>query len=293
MGKDGSIIRWNNPVFLGGNGLKSVGDDPRFDGLGRILSPVHVNPTDPKQGEREYYARKGAAGVKHALGKPFSDERCKFNLSNLAALFHLLPSRPLRVLHFGCGVGWLSHILAQQQHSVLGVDIAPEAIAAATRRRDEARLNNLEYQVSDYESFDGTASFDMVLFFDALHHAEAPIKAMHCAYRALKPDGFLIAFEPGSGHHDAPTSREAIKQFGVHERDMPAALIFALGKEAGFRRSLALPHPADVLAELYHPAYHLATDQTDLDIKKVDHTKQLTRRVTRQDAQSEIALLWK
>jgi len=252
-----------------------------------------LNPSDPKQGEREYYARKGPAGLAHALGKPFSDDRCKFNLSNLAALFHLLPDSPQRVLHLGCGVGWLSHILAQQHHDVLGIDIAPEAIAAATRRRDEARLTNLNYQVGDYEGFDGTASFDVVLFFDALHHAEDPAQAMSCAYRALKPNGVLFAFEPGAGHHDAPTSRQAIKEFGVHERDMPVSLIFALGKDTGFRRHLALPHPADTLAELYHPAYHTATDQADLDLKKIDHTGQITRQVARQDAQSEIALLWK
>lgn len=252
-----------------------------------------MKPSDPKQGEREYYARKGPEGIAHALGKPFSDDRCKFNLSNLAALFHLLPEAPQRLLHLGCGVGWLSHILAQQHHEVLGIDIAPEAIAAASQRRDEAQLRNLDYQVSDYELFDGGGSFDVVLFFDALHHAEDPAQALQCAHRALRPNGVLFAFEPGSGHHDAATSQDAIKKFGVHERDMPVSLIFDLGKAAGFRRHLALPHPADTLAELYHPAYHRATDQDDLDTKKTDHIGQITRQVSRRDAQSEIALLWK
>lgn len=249
--------------------------------------------TDPKQGEREYYKRKGPEGIAHALGKPFSDDRCKFNLSNIAALLHLLPAPPLRLLHLGCGVGWLSHILAQQRHNVLGIDIAPEATEAATQRRDEAKLTNLDFRVSDYELFDGDSEFDGVLFFDALHHAEDPSLAMSCAYRALKPNGVLIAFEPGSGHHDAPTSQEAIKQFGVHERDMPVSLIISLGQKAGFRRHLALPHPADILAELYNPAFHLATNQEDLDCKKVDHIGQITREVKREDAQTEIAMLWK
>lgn len=252
-----------------------------------------MNPSDPKKGEREYYARKGPAGIKHALGKPFSDDRCKFNLANLAALFHLLPDPPQRLLHLGCGVGWLSHILAQQQYEVLGVDIAPEAIAAATSRRDEAQLTNLNYQVGDYELFDGAASFDGVLFFDALHHAEIPAQAMDCAFRALKTNGVLIAFEPGAGHHDSLTSRDAIKEFGVHELDMPASLIIALGTEAGFRRHLTLPHPADTLAELYHPAFHRATNQEDLDHKKIDHIGQITRRVESQDTQAEIVMLWK
>lgn len=252
-----------------------------------------MNQNDPKQGEREYYARKGVEGIKHALGKPFSDDRCKFNLSNLATLFHLLPAKPCRILHLGCGVGWLSHILAQQRHEVLGVDIAPEAIAAAAQRRDETGLANLEYQVCDYESFDGEGGFDVVLFYDALHHAEDPAVAIDCAYRSLRPDGFLIAFEPGSGHHDTPESQQAIKEFGVHERDMPAALIFDLGSKAGFRRHLSLPHPADALAELYNPAFHLANNQEDLDHKKTDHIGQMTDRVQRGENAAQIALLWK
>ncbi len=152
---------------------------------------------------------------------------------------------------------------------------------------------NLDYQVGDYERFDGGATFDVVLFFDALHHAEEPTQAMNCAYRALKTDGVLLAFEPGAGHHDAPTSRQAIKEFGVHERDMPASLIASLGHAAGFRRHLSLPHPADTLAELYHPAYHHATDQADLDLKKIDHIGQITRRVSAESQQAEIVLLWK
>lgn len=252
-----------------------------------------MKQSDPKKGEREYYARKGPEGIAHALGKPFSDDRCKFNLSNLAALFHLLPKTPIKLLQLGCGVGWLSHILAQQQHEVLGIDIAPEAVAAATRRRDEADLTNLNYRVCDYERFDGGEAFDVVLFYDALHHAEDPAQALLCAHRALKSNGLLMAFEPGSGHHDAPTSQAAIKDFGVHERDMPVSLIFALGKDVGFRRVLALPHPADVLAELYHPAYHSATDQVDVDNKKHDHIGQMNHQVQRDDAPSEIALLWK
>ncbi|MCF3652209.1 class I SAM-dependent methyltransferase [Synoicihabitans lomoniglobus] len=252
-----------------------------------------MNESDPKQGEREYYARKGPEGIAHALGKPFSDDHCKFNLANLAAIFHLLPAPPIRLLHLGCGVGWLSHILAQQRHEVVGVDIAPEAIAAAQHRRDEAGLSNLDYEVGDYEYFDGAESFDVVLFYDALHHAEEPAKAMACAHRALKANGALIAFEPGSGHHDSPTSQEAIERFGVHERDMPVSRIIELGEAAGFRRHLRLPHPADTLAELYHPGYSTATDQADLDRKKLDHTWQITRQVMRRNAPMEIVMLWK
>src|SRR5215217_7899512 len=86
---------------------------------------------DPKKGEREYFARIGEAGIAHSLRKPFSDEYCSFNLSSLDALFHFLAPPPAQLIEFGCGVGWLSAFLAQRGYEVTGVDISPDAIAAA------------------------------------------------------------------------------------------------------------------------------------------------------------------
>ncbi len=250
-------------------------------------------PSDPKQGEREYYARIGAEAIEHATSKPFSDENCAFNLANLAALFHLLPPPPLRILHLGCGVGWLSQMLALRGYHVTGVDIAPEAIAAAERRRDEAGLTELQYRVGDYEEQSETAAWDVVLFYDSLHHAEEPPLALRTAAHALKPGGMLIAFEPGEGHHAADTSQRAVAEFGVHEQDMPPALIIALGRDAGFSRHLIMPHPANLLAELYHPDYGTLTTQAELAQRQFDRSRQLARELWRKKRQMAFTVLWK
>ncbi|WP_221031874.1 class I SAM-dependent methyltransferase [Actomonas aquatica] len=249
--------------------------------------------TDPKQGEREYYAQLGDAAIAHAIRKPFSDENCAFNLANLAALFHLLPPPPLRILHLGCGVGWLSHMLAERGYHVTGIDIAPEAIAAATRRRDEAGLTDLVYQLGDYEDAINHEPYDVVLFYDALHHAEEPSRALTTAAAALRPGGKLIAFEPGEGHHDSAKSQQAIANFGVHEADMPPARIIALGHAAGFSRHQIMPHPADLMAELYHPDYAVATDQIALARRQFDRSWQLVRELWREPRRHAFTVLWK
>ncbi len=252
-----------------------------------------MSAPDPKQGERDYYTRIGEEGIAHATGKPFGDDNCAFNLANMAALFHLLPRPPLAILHLGCGVGWLSHALARQGYQVTGVDIAAEAIAAAERRRDQAGLRRLTYQVGDYEISPGIAPVDVVLFYDSLHHAEDPAAAIATAFAALKPGGRLIAFEPGEGHHEAEASQHAINAFGVHERDMPPNQIIALGRQAGFTRHQIMPHPALLLAELYHPDYAAATDQATLDQHQKDRSRQLVRELWRQRRKQAFTVLWK
>ncbi len=249
--------------------------------------------TDPKQGERRYYARIGEAAIAHSINKPFSDANCAFNLANLAALFHLLPPPPLRVLHLGCGVGWLSHMLALRGYQVTGIDIAPEAIAAARQRRDEAELSKLDYRVGDYEEAAQIEPVDVVLFYDSLHHAEDAARALQTACDILKPGGKLIAFEPGKGHHESPQSQQAIARFGVHEEDMPPERIIALGEKAGFARHQIMPHPANLLAELYHPDYAVSPDQMDLDIRQKDRSHQLVRALWQEPRSQAVTVLWK
>ncbi|MCF3652207.1 class I SAM-dependent methyltransferase [Synoicihabitans lomoniglobus] len=250
-------------------------------------------PPDPKQGEREYYARIGEEGLAHALGKPFSDDACNVNLANVAALFQLLPPPPARLVEFGCGVGWLTLLLARRGYPVHGVDIAPEAIDAANAARDRAGLDHLTYALADYEEFDGGGTYDVAYFYDALHHAEDAALAVRCAARALKPGGMLIAFEPGDGHHDTPEAREVVAKFGVHENDMPARQIIALAEAAGFDRHLRLPFPWDTFRHIYRSSYAGATDSRELRGKYWLGLGRLIRRaIGRQDDHS-IVVSWK
>jgi len=212
-------------------------------------------PTDPKAGEKAYYANLGEAGRRHAGAKPFSDPQCGRYLADLGALLLMLEPAPRAVLDFGCGTGWTSIFLARAGYDVLGVDISADAVAIASDAGREAGLTNLSFVTADYEEFRPDRAFDYVLFYDALHHAESEQAAVAAAFRALKDGGVLFAFEPGAGHSRSPGSRHAMSTYGVHEKDMPPARVWRLGRQAGFRRALFLPMPSENARAIFRRDY--------------------------------------
>lgn len=248
--------------------------------------------TDPKQGEREYFARIGANGLAHARRKPFVPGQSGLYLSNFAALLYLLPPAPQRILDFGCGTGWMSLLLAECGYDVTGVDISADAIAAAREDAAQRGLPNAQFTLGDYESFSPSTLFDFVVFYDALHHAESEADALRAAYAALRPGGAVITIEPGEGHGDSPESLEAVRKFGVHEKDMPPSRIVAAGRAAGFARHLVLPRPYELNRTAYRLAYHRATSRADLfGLRLLAFFRLLTRLWRTRD--QGLVVLWK
>jgi SAM-dependent methyltransferase len=219
---------------------------------------------DPKQGEREYFARIGEEGRRHALRKPFSDDHCLEYLANVTAFMSLMPPPPARIVEFGCGTGWLGQMFAQRGYEVIGIDISPDAIALANQLKAERGLTNVSYRVDDYESVQIQPPASCVLFHDALHHAESEDAALRAAYHALGPGGMVLCIEPGEGHSQSASSKHAVAEFGVHEKDMPPATIIRHARAAGFHRHLVLPWPWFHLRSVYRPVYSEARNRTDL-----------------------------
>lgn len=196
-----------------------------------------------KQGEIDYVARIGEVGAAHALGKPFTAPDCGRLLADLGGIFMVLPPSPARLLDLGCGSGWTSVFFARRGYQVTGQDIAPDMIALAERNRSEAGVANLDFLVCDYEGLGFADEFDAAVFYDALHHAEDPERALAGAFRALRPGGVLVTIEPGVGHAEAEHSKTAVDAFGVTERDMPPREIVRLGRKVGFRGARVYPTP--------------------------------------------------
>lgn len=195
-----------------------------------------------KQAEIDYLNKLGDAGMLHSLGKPFSNEDCGLTLCSIGTVMALMPPMPANILDLGCGGGWTSVFFARRGYDVVGQDIAPDMITLARRN---AEINGVQHKVrfvlSDYEALNFVESFDCAIFFDSLHHADAPGLAIECAFRALKSGGVLITHEPGEGHSSAPWSLQAMKEFGVNEHDMPPYLITQLARDAGFRETQVFP----------------------------------------------------
>jgi SAM-dependent methyltransferase len=207
-----------------------------------------------KQGEIDYLKKIGAEGVTHAVNKPFSDGLCSRYLTELGAIFALLPPPPAKILDLGCGTGWTSLFCARRGYEVLGIDIAPDMIYYANKLKEDNHCENLVFAAADYEQLDWREQFDAVVFYDALHHAADEIKALQCAYRALKPGGICITVEPGIGHQASPESQAIARQFDTTEKEMYPALIKKAGRKAGFRTIHIYPQPDYVKSILYRPA---------------------------------------
>lgn len=245
---------------------------------------------DPKQGEREYFARIGEAGRSHALRKPFGDEHCLQYVMNLAAFMALMRPPPARIIELGCGSGWLSLLLAERGYDVTGIDISPDAIAIAGQLRAERRLANASFRAADYETFQSDAPADYVIFHDALHHAESELAALRAAHAVLAPGGAAICIEPGDGHSQSPASRRAVEEFGVHEKEMPPRHIIRTARTAGFRRHLVLPWPWFHLRSVYRPVYAKAAGTADLRGRKFLSLLRLLRAFFRTRAQGVVIL---
>ncbi len=187
----------------------------------------------PTDGELTYYEAIGEEAMQHAFNKPFSEEFCGLRFIQVGTIFATLPPPPVRILHCGCGTGWLTCMLSRRGHDCVGIDVAPQAIELA-KEQALIRGEDCEFFLQDIETLNFENEFDVVLFFDSLHHCLDEEVAIQNAYRALKPGGSLIASEPGKGH--AKKSVEVVRRWGVTEKDMPVSHIARLGKKAGFQK---------------------------------------------------------
>jgi ubiquinone/menaquinone biosynthesis C-methylase UbiE len=212
-----------------------------------------------KQGEIAYLKNIGEDGIRHAVHKPFSDHECAKYLFELGAVFTMLPAPPARLLDIGCGTGWTSRFFAKRGYAVTGIDISDDMIHHARLAANREDLCDIAFQACDYEEVTFHEEFDCAVFFDSLHHAVDEQKAVDMAFRALKIGGICVTSEPGTGHQAHPSSIEAMKRFGVTEKDMPPKKIVKLGKNAGFSKFRIMPHAFDINTV----AYKQAVDTTD------------------------------
>lgn len=132
-----------------------------------------------------------------------------------------------RVLDAACGEGFGSALLAHGAQSVLGLDIAPDAIAHA-RTRYGARAG-LAYEVADCTRLDAleAGSFDLVVSFETLEHVQEQERMIDGFARLLAPGGLLLVSTPDKRTYSDATGFR--NEYHVRElyRDQFEALIDA------------------------------------------------------------------
>lgn len=201
----------------------------------------------PKQGEIDYVAKLAPAEIAHVLNKPFSDAKCGQYLMDVGLILSLLPSPPARLLDLGVGPGWTSLLFAQRGYDVVGVDLAPAMIELARENQVRAGVTNLQFLVGDYETLAEQPSFDIAVFYDALHHAEDEERALAAVWLALKAGGVCVTAEPGAEHGSDAGAQAAVARFGVTEKSMPPRRIIEIGRRVGFTSFAVYERPAPKL----------------------------------------------
>ncbi len=100
------------------------------------------------------------------------------------------------VLDVGCGPGTITVDLAARvaPGRVIGVDPAPDAVAAAETARVEAKVDNLTVTTGDVYALDHPdGAFDVVHAHQVLQHLGDPVRALREMRRVCRTDGVVAA----------------------------------------------------------------------------------------------------
>lgn len=124
-------------------------------------------------------------------------------------------ARGKRVLDAGCGAGYGSAELMKSAQSVVGADVAAEAIAYA---REHYRLPNLHFEQASCTAFPhADASFDLVVAFEVIEHLSDWRDLLVEVRRILAPNGQFIVSTPNKLYYTESRSRAGANPFHVHE----------------------------------------------------------------------------
>jgi SAM-dependent methyltransferase len=119
------------------------------------------------------------------------------SLEPTSVLDEVLDVRERDVLDAGCGEGWLVRRLSSAGARALGLD--PLHVALERARRDDATAPPGRYVQGGAEALPfRDACFDVVVFFNSLHHVpvDSLDVALEEAARVLRPDGVVYVQEP-------------------------------------------------------------------------------------------------
>lgn len=143
-------------------------------------------------------------------------------------LLHLTPS--IRIADLGAGEGMLAQLLARQAERVYCIDNSPRMVEVGTELARHNAIENLEYLLGDIEDVPlPRQSVHLAYLSQALHHAQHPQKAIHEAYRILKPGGKLVILD--LKEHDFEKAREL---YADHWLGFTEKAVYRLLRKAGF-----------------------------------------------------------
>lgn len=157
-----------------------------------------------------------------------------------AALASLLP--PLEVVDFGCGTGSLTVELARWAKHVTAIDRSEVALEKAKAAAKREALKNITFLAADLEKLPlPTASVDLVVISQSLHHVSRIDAVLAEGARLLKAGGRMVVLELLPHEEDWVRSRLGHQHLGFDPEALRAAManagltteLIPAGRESG------------------------------------------------------------
>ena len=156
------------------------------------------------------------------------------------ALGLLLP--PVVVADIACGEGYLSVESALWAKRVVGIDRSADVLKRAKALAERRGVKNITWRRGDMEKLPlESASVDVALLSQALHHAADPAHAVAEATRVVRPNGRVLVLD--LREHDQEWVRERVgdRWLGFKDGDMEQFLAGAGLKDVQVRVGSRLP----------------------------------------------------
>lgn len=101
------------------------------------------------------------------------------------------------VCDVGCGQGHAVNLMAKEfpNSRFTGLDFSTEAIATAQKEAAELGLTNATFEVKDAATLDGSATFDFITVFDAVHDQAKPDVVLKGIADSLAPGGVFLCVD--------------------------------------------------------------------------------------------------
>jgi phosphoethanolamine N-methyltransferase len=128
----------------------------------------------------------------------------------------------VRVLDVGSGIGGAAFHLAEKYGArVTGIDLAPEMVAIAHERAQEAsNATNVRFLLDDVMKLPADEKFDIIWSRDALMHLHDKPALFSKLHELLAPGGQLVITDYARGiSQRSPEFRSYIKSTGYHVTD--------------------------------------------------------------------------
>jgi len=192
-----------------GQGPDGRADDARLEEVRRLRKENFDQHSGPDTRERQLVPGRSWAAWARALG-------------------HLLP--PVDVVDIGCGEGYLTVEVARWARRVIAVDRAPAVLARAKALAGRRHTDNITFKRGEIDRLPiESASVDIALLSQALHHSADPERTLAEAVRVVRPGGKILILDLRA--HDEHWVRDKLgdRQLGFSDEAMTALL-----KGAGF-----------------------------------------------------------